>query len=156
MLNEHSPAPLDINVCNHNNETLTLRQHLGKKIILYFYPKDDTPGCTKQACGLRDDWADFADLDLVVYGVSPDTAEKHQKFIAKYALPFPLLCDTEHQLAEAFGCWGEKKMYGKTYMGIFRSTFVIDEQGNIAKVFANVKPAEHAQQLLNYLNSVAS
>ena len=151
MLSEHSTAPLSIQLKDQLNQPFSLEQCLGKRVVLYFYPKDDTPGCTTQACGLRDQWADFEDLDVLIYGVSPDESSSHQKFIDKYQLPFPLICDPQHKLAEAFGCWGERKMYGKTFMGIHRTTFVINAEGKIEKVFAKVKPAAHTEQLLSYL-----
>ena len=120
----------------------------GKKTVLYFYPKDDTPTCTTQACNLRDNYDALLKAGYQVYGVSPDKASKHQKFIAKYDLPFDLLVDEDHSLAEAFGVWGLKKMYGREYMGINRTTFVIDEEGTITEVIAKVKAKEHSTQIL--------
>ncbi len=120
----------------------------GKKTVLYFYPKDDTPTCTTQACNLRDNYDALIKVGYQVYGVSPDKAAKHQKFIAKYDLPFDLLVDEDHSLAEAFGVWGLKKMYGREYMGINRTTFVIDEEGTITEVIAKVKAKEHSTQIL--------
>jgi len=120
----------------------------GKKTVLYFYPKDDTPTCTTQACNLRDNYDALLKAGYQVYGVSPDKAAKHQKFIAKYDLPFDLLVDEDHSLAEAFGVWGLKKMYGREYMGINRTTFVIDEEGTITEVIAKVKAKEHSTQIL--------
>jgi len=119
-----------------------------KKTVLYFYPKDDTPTCTTQACNLRDNYDALLKAGYQVYGVSPDKAAKHQKFIAKYDLPFDLLVDEDHSLAEAFGVWGLKKMYGREYMGINRTTFVIDEEGTITEVIAKVKAKEHSTQIL--------
>jgi thioredoxin-dependent peroxiredoxin len=118
----------------------------GRPLVLYFYPKDDTPGCTAQACGLRDAWEDF-DGSAEIFGVSIDPAASHEKFIAKYQLPFPLLSDPEHKMAEAYGVWVEKNMYGKKYMGTERSTFVIDARGRIAQIFRKVKPEEHVELL---------
>ena len=115
---------------------------------MYFYPKDDTPTCTTQACNLRDNYDALLNAGYQVYGVSPDKAAKHQKFIAKYDLPFDLLVDEDHSLAEAFGVWGQKKMYGREYMGINRTTFVIDEDGAITEVIAKVKAKEHSNQIL--------
>ncbi len=119
----------------------------GTPYVLYFYPKDDTPGCTTEACGIRDVWADFEAAGLKVFGVSKDDAAKHQKFIAKYELPFPLLTATEEQLAE-FGVWTEKNMYGRKYMGISRETYLVDGDGKVAKHYPKVKVAEHAAELL--------
>ncbi len=118
-----------------------------KTWALYFYPKDDTPGCTKQACGLRDTWSKFAALNVQVFGVSVDGEKSHRKFIDKFSLPFPLLVDTEHKISENFGVWVEKSMYGKKYMGTERSTFVIGPDGRIRAVFRKVKPEEHADIL---------
>ena len=118
--------------------------------MLYFYPKDDTPGCTAQACGLRDSWKQF-ESDAEIFGVSIDPVASHEKFIAKYQLPFPLLSDEEHKMAEAYDVWVEKNMYGKKYMGTERSTFVIDGDGRIAKIFRKVKPEEHVDLLLQAL-----
>lgn len=152
MLKENDPAPLDVKVTDQDGNEFSLREMLGHKVVVYFYPKDDTPGCTKEACGIRDSWAGFAQKGVKVFGVSPDSGNSHLKFISKYELPFPLLADEQHQLAEAFGAWGEKKMYGKTYMGIMRSTFIINEEGVIQKAYPKVKPAEHAEQLLKEFN----
>jgi peroxiredoxin Q/BCP len=123
----------------------------GQKVVLYFYPKDDTPGCTTQACALRDRYAHLQDHQAVVFGVSVDNVASHLKFIEKYSLPFPLLSDESHALVEAYGVWVEKSMYGKTYMGTERSTFVIRQDGTIKSVFRKVKPAEHADTLLKDL-----
>ena len=119
----------------------------GETVVLYFYPKDDTPGCTKQACGLRDAWKDFAGK-VAVFGVSIDSAKSHAKFIAKHALPFPILVDEEKQLVEAFGVWVEKSMYGKKYMGIERSTFLIDGKGVVRNIWRKVKVDGHAAEVL--------
>jgi peroxiredoxin Q/BCP len=120
-------------------------------VVLYFYPKDGTPGCTKEACSFRDDYSLFLVKGAVVIGVSPDEQRSHQKFRAKYGLPFYLLSDPDHQVAEQYGAWGEKKLYGRTYEGILRSTFVIDADGKVVKVFRNVKPQGHAQQVIEFL-----
>jgi peroxiredoxin Q/BCP len=125
-----------------------LSDDTGKPVVLYFYPKDDTPGCTTQACGIRDAWAEFESRGAVVLGVSPDNPTKHVKFREKYGLPFTLLADEDHAVAELYGVWVEKSMYGKTYMGIERSTFVIDANGNVAKIMRKVKPADHADDVL--------
>ncbi|MFN8258575.1 MAG: thioredoxin-dependent thiol peroxidase [Bacteroidales bacterium] len=124
----------------------------GKKIILYFYPKDDTPGCTAEACDLRDNYATLKNKGFVVFGVSPDSEKSHNKFAEKYNLPFNLIPDTEKELAEAFGVWGEKSMYGKKYMGILRTTFVISENGIIEKVIDKVDTKNHANQILEEMN----
>jgi peroxiredoxin Q/BCP len=123
----------------------------GKKAIIYFYPKDDTPGCTTEACNFRDAMPDFGDVRIL--GVSPDSSKSHRKFIDKFSLNFTLLADTEHTLAEAAGVWVEKSMYGKTYMGVERSTFLLDEEGNITMVFRKVKPAGHADQVRQALSA---
>lgn len=122
----------------------------GKKIVLYFYPKDSTPGCTNEACNLRDNYERFLALGYVVLGVSIQDAKSHKKFIEKYNLPFPLLCDTEKKLVEEMGLWGEKKMAGRTYMGTFRTTFIADEEGTIIQIFGpkQIKVKEHAEQIL--------
>jgi peroxiredoxin Q/BCP len=136
-----------------DGSTIALKDLKGKKVVLYFYPKDDTSGCTKEACGFRDSWKDVQRLGAVVLGVSPDGLVSHGKFKKKYSLPFPLLADESHEVAEAYGAWGEKSMYGKKYMGILRSTFIIDEQGRIAKVFEKVKPEGHAAEVLAALEA---
>ena len=127
-------------------EQISLRDLRGKSVVLYFYPKDDTPGCTTQACGLRDAWSDFEPRGEI-FGVSVDSPKSHEKFINKYQLPFPLLADTEHKIVEAYGVWVEKSMYGKKYMGAERSTFVIDGDGRISAIFRKVKPEEHVSLL---------
>jgi len=130
--------------------TVSLDDLRGSKIILYFYPRDNTPGCTIQACGLRDVWGEIS-AKAKVFGVSIDSLGKHSNFIAKYHLPFPLISDADKTLVQAYGVWKEKTMYGRTFMGTERTTFVIDEQGNMAAVFRKVKPAEHADRLLEVL-----
>jgi peroxiredoxin Q/BCP len=133
---------------NENGETVSLANFKGKKLVLYFYPKDDTPGCTAEACDLRDNYKLFQKQGYEILGVSPDNEAKHQKFIAKYELPFSLLADTDNVVATAYGTWGEKSMYGKKYMGILRATFVIDEKGKIEKVIEKVDTKKHTAQLL--------
>ena len=147
---EGRPAP-DFTLASDTGDTVTLASLKGSPVVLYFYPKDDTPGCTAQACGIRDAWAEFQTAGAVVLGVSPDGEASHAKFREKYDLPFTLLADTDHAVADAYGVWGEKSAYGKTYMGVDRSTFVIDADGNVVKVFRQVKPAEHADQVLEAL-----
>jgi thioredoxin-dependent peroxiredoxin len=146
------PAP-DFTLTADTGEDVSLSSLRGKPVVLYFYPKDDTPGCTAQACGIRDAWGEFQNAGALVLGVSPDDEASHAKFKEKYGLPFPLLADTEHQVSEQYGVWGEKTYAGKTYMGVNRSTFVIDADGNVAKVFLDVKPDEHADQVLDALGA---
>jgi peroxiredoxin Q/BCP len=133
---------------NENNETVSLKDFKNQKLVLYFYPKDDTPGCTAEACDLRDHYTSFQQAGFQIIGVSPDTATKHQKFIAKYNLPFSLLADENHEVAEAYGVWAEKSMYGKKYMGILRTTFVIDEKGKISQIIEKVDTKNHSKQLI--------
>lgn len=147
MVEEGKQAP-DFTLPSDSGEAVTLSSLRGNPVVLYFYPRDDTPGCTAQACGIRDAWSEFERAGTVVLGVSPDSPKKHVKFREKYELPFALLSDTEHEVAEKYGTWVEKSMYGKTYMGMERSTFVIDADGNVAKIMRNVKPAEHANDVL--------
>jgi peroxiredoxin Q/BCP len=128
--------------------TVQLKDLKGKKVVLYFYPKDDTSGCTTEACEFRDRWARVKQTGAVVLGVSPDGIASHEKFRKKYKLPFALLADEDHDVAERYGAWGEKSMYGRKYFGILRSTFIIDEAGRIAKVFPKVKPKGHAAEVL--------
>ena len=135
---------------NEKGEEIRLSQYAGKKLVLYFYPKDSTSGCTTEACNLRDNYAELRRAGYEVVGVSVDSAASHQKFIAKHELPFPLIADTEKTLVEAFGVWGEKSMYGRKYMGTFRTTFVINEEGIVERIFQpkEIKVKEHAEQIL--------
>lgn len=135
---------------NQNGKEIRLSDFAGKKLVLYFYPKDNTPGCTAQACSLRDGYEDLRKAGYEVLGVSADSAASHQKFIAKQTLPFQLIADTDTKLAEQFGTWGEKTMYGRKYMGMFRTTFIIDEQGTIERVIEpkEVNTKAHAAQIL--------
>ncbi len=142
-----SPAP-DFSANNQKGETLSIRHFTGKKLVLYFYPKDDTPGCTAEACSLRDNYQDLIAQGYSILGVSPDTEAKHQKFIDKYNLPFDLLADTDNAVALAYDVWVEKSMYGRKYMGIARTTFVIDEQGNLAEIIEKVDTKNHATQII--------
>ena len=146
----------DFSLPADNGGTVSLKALKGKTVVLYFYPKDDTPGCTTQACGIRDAWGEFQATGAVVLGVSPDDEASHAKFKDKHDLPFTLLADTDHAVADAYGAWGEKTYAGKTYMGVLRSTFVVDADGNVAKAFPNVKPAEHADQVLAALRAATS
>ncbi len=137
-----------INAVNQHGESITLTQFKGKKIILYFYPKDDTPGCTKEACNFRDNYAMLKKQGYEVVGVSIDTEKKHQKFIEKYDLPFPLVADTDQKVVQDYGVWGLKKFMGREYMGINRTTFVIDEKGKIEKIIEKVDTKDSANQVL--------
>ena len=137
-----------------SGETVSLSGLKGKPVVLYFYPRDDTPGCTVEACEFRDSWADVRKTGAVVLGVSPDGVSSHGKFRAKFKLPFPLLADADHAVAEAYGAWGEKSMYGKKYQGVLRSTFVIGPDGKIARVFEKVKPKGHAGEVLEALRDL--
>jgi peroxiredoxin Q/BCP len=132
---------------------VSLKDLKGKKVVLYFYPRDDTSGCTTEACEFRDSWSAVKASGAVVLGVSPDSPASHDKFKAKYKLPFTLLADPDHAVAESFGAWGEKSMYGRKYQGVFRSTFIIDENGRIATVFPKVKPKGHAAEVLSALSA---
>ncbi len=155
MLKEGQPAP-DFTLRNQAGEQITLSNLRSKNVVLYFYPKDNTPGCTKEACDFRDIAAEFAGLTTVVLGVSPDGSEAHEKFREKYHLPFDLLCDEEKSVLNAYGVWQEKKMYGRAYMGVERTTFVIDSEGIIRRIFPNVKVAEHAASVLGFVESLAA
>jgi thioredoxin-dependent peroxiredoxin len=152
MLNPGDPAP-DFTLPDQSGEPVTLSSFKGKNVVLYFYPKADTPGCTTQACGVRDHHDDYASADAVVLGVSPDAPKKIAKFDEKFSLGFPLLGDEDHSVAEAYGVWVEKSMYGRTYMGNERSTFVIGPDGVIKDIFRKVKPAEHDDLVLGALSS---
>ena len=150
MVEEGKPAP-SFTLPSDSGETISLESLRGKRVVLYFYPRDDTPGCTAQACGIRDAWGEFEERGAVVFGVSPDSPKSHEKFKGKYGLPFTLLADEDHATAEAYGVWVEKSMAGKKYMGVERSTFVIDADGNVAKVMRRVKPDTHADEVLSAL-----
>jgi peroxiredoxin Q/BCP len=147
MIEEGTPAP-DFTLASDSGETISLASLRGKPVVLYFYPKDDTPGCTKQACGIRDSWAEFERRGAVVLGVSPDSQGSHLKFKQKFNLPFTLLADPDHSTAEAYEVWVEKSMFGKKHMGVERSTFVIDADGTLAKVMRNVDPDTHTDEVL--------
>ena len=144
------PAP-DFTLQDDTNTTRSLSDYRGQSLVLYFYPKDDTPGCTTEACNFRDDYSAYQQAGVTILGVSPDTPKSHAKFKAKFGLPFPLLADVDHKVCEQYGVWGRKKMMGKEYDGVFRTTFIIDAQGKIARVFENVKPAEHSAEVLEAL-----
>ncbi len=146
------PAP-PFALPSDSGETISLAALKGKPVVLYFYPKDDTPGCTTEACEFRDNWKAVQRTGAVVLGVSPDGVASHRKFREKFALPFPLLADEDHAVAEAYGAWGEKSMYGKKYYGVLRSTFIIDGAGSVRRVFEKVKPAGHAAEVLEALQA---
>lgn len=150
MLEKGTKAP-DFTLFDKNGTEVSLSSFLGKKIVLYFYPRDNTPGCTRQACAFAESFEEFKKLDAVVIGISKDSVSSHVKFAEKYELPFILLSDPEHKVIEAFGAWQEKKNYGKVSFGTVRSTFVIDETGTIEKVMPKVKPDTNAAEILEYL-----
>jgi thioredoxin-dependent peroxiredoxin len=139
----------DFSLPDESNVTRRLSDFRGRPVVLYFYPKDDTTGCTTEACGFRDDYSAYMEADLVVLGVSPDSTSSHAKFKEKYSLPFPLLADDGHKVCDEYGVWGPKKNYGREYEGVLRTTFLIDSNGRIAKVFENVRPAEHSIEVLD-------
>ncbi len=142
------PAP-NFEAKDQNGNTISLKDFKGKKLVLYFYPKDNTPGCTAESCNLRDNYTELQKQGYEILGVSQDSEKSHQKFIEKYDLPFSLLADTDHKVHEAFGTWGEKSMYGKTYMGTLRTTFVINEEGVIDEVIEKVKTKDHTAQIIS-------
>ncbi len=150
MIDEGTVAP-DFELASDDGSAVRLSDLRGKPVVLYFYPKDDTPGCTAQACGIRDAWGEFEERGAVVLGVSPDSETSHVRFKEKYGLPFTLLADEDHAVSEAYGVWVEKNMAGKHYMGVERSTFVIDADGNVRTVMRRVKPDTHTEQVLEAL-----
>ena len=152
MIEEGKPAP-DFELKSDSGESVKLSDLKGKQVVVYFYPKDDTPGCTTQACGIRDVYGEFEREGAVVLGVSPDNEASHVKFKDKYSLPFPLLADEGHKVADDYGVWKQKTFAGRKYMGVERSTFVIDEAGNVKKAMLNVKPVTHADDVLEVLRS---
>ena len=147
MVEPGSPAP-PFTLTSGDGATVALADLHGRQVVLYFYPKDDTPGCTTQACDLRDSWQAIQEAGAVVLGVSPDGPDSHARFAHKFQLPFPLLADEDHAVAEAYGAWGERSMYGRTYMGIIRSTVLIDGEGIVSHVFPAVRPKGHAAKVL--------
>ena len=150
MLKAGDKAP-DIQLHTDTGEDFRLSDMKGKRVVLYFYPKDNTPGCTQQACAFRDSYPDFGEKNAVIFGVSPDSAKSHQSFRGKFDLPFPLLIDQDHAIAEAYGVWREKSMYGRKYMGILRSHFVIGEDGKIVDARYNVKAPDSAKLAMGAL-----
>ena len=147
MLPEIGKKAPNFSALDENEKTVSLSDFAGKKLVLYFYPKDDTPGCTAEACSLRDNYQDLLDKGYAVLGVSPDEPKKHIKFIAKYNLPFSLLADTDQAVCNAYGVWVEKSMYGRKYMGVARTTFIIDENGILTKIIEKVDTKNHASQI---------
>ena len=145
------PAP-DFELQDDTGKWQKLSAYRGKPVVLYFYPKDDTPGCTTEACNFRDDYSTYEKAGVVLLGVSPDTVKSHAKFKAKYDLNFPLLADVDHKICEKYDVWALKKFMGREYMGVLRTTFLIDKDGQIVKVFENVKPADHSMELLAALD----
>lgn len=152
MLKEGNAAPAFSTTDAEGND-VRLKDCRGERVVLYFYPKDDTPGCTKEACSFRDSFSEFKKRGIKVFGVSPDSETSHKKFAAKYKLPFTLLADKDHAIADKYGVYGQKKFMGRTYMGVLRTTFLIDEKGKIKKIFEKVKPDEHAQEVLQAFES---
>lgn len=148
MLEKGTKAP-DFTANDQQGNSVSLSMFAGRKVVLYFYPKDDTPGCTKEACSLRDQYDEMIDKGFVVIGVSPDDERSHIKFAEKYSLPFPLLADPDLKIIKSYGVWGAKKMYGKEHEGLLRTTFVIDEMGVIEEVIEKVMTDDHANQILN-------
>ena len=147
------PAP-EFELLDDTNTMRRLSDFKGQPVILYFYPADDTPGCTKEACSFRDDYSAYQKSGVAILGVSPDSVKSHVKFKEKYQLPFPLLADENHQVCNAYGVWGPKKFVGREYEGVLRTTFLIDTQGKIAQVFEDVRPAEHSAEVLAALKNL--
>jgi peroxiredoxin Q/BCP len=147
LLIENTKAP-DFSLLDETGKVHKLTDYLGRTVLLYFYPKDDTPGCTTEACNFRDNYSEYGKAGIVILGVSADSPASHAKFKQKYHLPFTLLADEDHKVCEDYGVWGKKKLMGREYMGIFRTSYLIDAQGVIKKVFPDVKPAEHSQEVL--------
>jgi len=148
------PAP-DFELLDDTNTPRKLSDYRGRNVVLYFYPADDTPGCTKEACNFRDDYSAYENADVVILGVSPDDVASHAKFKKKFQLPFPLLADAGHKVCDLYGVWGPKKSFGKEYDGVIRTTFLIDGNGNIVNVFENVRPSEHSAEVLSALSAAA-
>lgn len=153
-LQEGDIAPL-FELADQNGKHHTLKSYQGKWVILFFYPKDDTPGCTKEACAFRDNYSEFQKENITVFGISIDPVSKHEKFVAKYNLPFTLLSDENKEVVESYGVFGEKKFMGKTYMGTNRVSFLINPEGKIAKIYPKVKPVEHAEEVLKDYKNLA-
>jgi thioredoxin-dependent peroxiredoxin len=152
-INSGVPAP-DFSLLDENAKTRKLSEFRGQPVVLYFYPKDDTPGCTTEACNFRDNYDDYTKAGVLILGVSPDDPASHAKFKQKYSLPFPLLADDGHKVCDLYGVWGPKKFMGREYEGVLRTTFLVDKAGQIARVFEDVKPAEHSAEVLSALKSL--
>jgi thioredoxin-dependent peroxiredoxin len=144
----------DFTLVDENNQQRRLSDYRGRPVVLYFYPKDDTAGCTTEACNFRDDYSAYVDADVLILGVSPDSAESHTKFKKKYSLPFPLLADPGHKVCDKYGVWGEKKFMGREYEGVKRTTFLIDAKGSIARIFENVRPDAHSAEVLESIKQL--
>lgn len=155
MISEGTQAP-DFTLSDQDGRSITLSDELGSYVLLYFYPKDDTPGCTKQACGIRDAEPDFKSVGIKAFGISADSVASHKKFAEKYELSFPLLADEDRSVITAYGVWGKKKFMGREYEGILRTSFLIAPNGTVAKVYENVKPAEHAGEVLADVKELAA
>ena len=153
MILENTKAP-DFELLNKEGEKISLSDFKGKPVVLYFYPKDNTPGCTTEACNFRDDYEDYRKQGVEIIGVSPDSVKSHTRFTSKHSLPFLLLADEDHKVCEMYGVWGKKKMFGKEYFGVLRTTFLIDKDGNIVKVFNGVKPAKHSKEVIAAFNEL--
>lgn len=147
VLEKGEKAPL-FELFDSEGELHKLSDYSGQTIVIYFYPRDDTPGCTKEACSFRDNYQTFTEAGIEVLGISPDTVKSHKKFSEKYQLPFTLLADPDHKVCEAYGVWGLKKMYGREYEGVYRTTYIVGPKGEIKRVFENVKPTDHSQEVL--------
>lgn len=148
------PAP-DFELLDDTGRPRRLADYQGEKVVLYFYPKDDTPGCTKEACNFRDDYSSYQQAGVTILGVSPDSVASHVKFKSKYQIPFTLLADEGHKVCDLYGVWGPKKLAGREYEGVHRTTFLIDSQGMIARVFENVRPAEHSAEVIEAFKEMA-
>ncbi len=153
LLTENTKAP-DFTLKDGQGHTISLSDFAGKPVVIYFYPKDNTPGCTTEACSFRDDYSQYLEKGAVILGVSPDSEKSHAKFADKHTLPFPLLADVDHKVCALYGVWAMKKIIGKEYMGVLRTTFLVDRQGMIARVFEGVKPAEHSAEVLSALDAL--
>lgn len=151
MIKLGSKAPLDISIVDTNGSSVSLKDLLGSYVVLYAYPKDETPGCIKEACSIRDVYGEFKALGVAVIGLSPDGEKSHQKFIDKHELNFPLWADTKQELLKALGVWGEKSMWGKKYTGVLRTTFLIDKEGTIVHIWEKVKPEGHGEEVLDFV-----
>ncbi len=153
MILENTKAP-DFELLNTEGKKIRLSDFAGKPVVLYFYPKDDTPGCTTEACNFRDDYEEYRKGGIEIIGVSPDSVKSHTKFMSKHSLPFLLLADEDHKVCETYDVWQKKKMFGKEYLGVLRTTFLIDKDGNVVKVFKGVKPANHSKEVIAAFNEL--